>query len=44
MQKDDHFAIAWLIKRVFDVVVEDVHFVTADRCEAETVAVGLESS
>lgn len=38
MQYDDHLPVTWLEDRVFDVVVENVHFVAADRREAETCA------
>ena len=36
MQYDDHLPVTRLEDGVLDVVVEDVHFVTADRRKAET--------
>lgn len=36
VQDDDHLAVTRLEDGVFDVVVEDVHFIAADRREAET--------
>lgn len=30
MQDDDHLPVTWLEDGVFDVVVKDVHFITAD--------------
>lgn len=36
MQDDDHLPVARLEDGVFDVVVKNVHFVAADRREAET--------
>ena len=42
MQKDDHFAVARLVEGVLDVVVQNVHLVTANGREAETVGVRLQ--
>lgn len=36
MQYNDHLPVTRLEDGVLDVVVQNVHFVTADRCEAET--------
>lgn len=36
MQYDDHFSITRLEYGMLDVVVQDVHFITAHRCEAKT--------
>lgn len=36
VQHDDHLSVTGLEEGVFDVVVEDVHFVPADGREAET--------
>lgn len=44
MQEDDHFTVTGLIESVLDVVVEDIHLVTAYRCETEAVAVRLEGT
>ena len=38
MKDDDHLPVARLEEGVFDVVVKDIHFVSADRREAETCA------
>lgn len=38
MQYDDHLPVTRLEDGVFDVVVENVHFIAADRREAETCA------
>lgn len=44
MQNDDHLAIARLEEGVLDVVVHNVNLVTANRGEAETIEVSLQSS
>lgn len=40
MQDDDHFSITWLEYGMLDVVVQDVHFIAAHRCETETCQQG----
>ncbi len=42
MQYDDHLPVTGLEDGVFDVVVKNVHFITADRRETKTCAGGRE--
>ena len=42
MQKNDHFAIARLVKCVFDVIIEDVNFVTTNAGVLETIDMSLQ--
>ena len=42
MQENDHFSIAGLVKCVFDVIVEDVNFVTPNAGVLETIDMSLQ--
>ncbi len=44
MQQDNHFAVAGLVERVFDIVVQDVNLVTPNTSVLEPVGVGLEDA
>ena len=36
VQDNNHFPITWLEQRMLDIIVQNIHFVSSDRCEAET--------
>jgi hypothetical protein len=42
VKKDDHFTVARLEECVLDVVVQNVHLVTAHRGVAEAIGVSLQ--
>jgi len=37
VQEDDHFSVTGLEEGMFDVVVQDVHLISTDRCVAEAI-------